>query len=116
MKHKKKQSVPTWVTLPINGETLEVLRVWQLNDTGHKWPEAAILRALTTAAKQLAEDNTVLLQFLNDNNVFSKDVNAISPQVSVPPGPLPCSHLHWNYVVFHGKASNAVVAQIPCFE
>ena len=64
--------------------------------------------------KQLAEDNTVLLQFLNDNEVFSKDVNAIQPQVSVP-APTPCNPPHWNFVVIHGKASNAVVVEVPCF-
>ena len=57
MKHKKKQAVPTWEKLTINGETLEVLRVWQLNDTAHKWPETAILRAKTTGAKQQVEND-----------------------------------------------------------
>ena len=116
MKHKKKQSSPTWVKTPIKGETLDVLRVWQLNDAGHKWPEAAILRALTTGAKQLAEDPAVLLQFLNDNDVFSKDVNNVSPQVSVPPGPVACNPPHWDFVVIHGKASTVSVIQVTCFE
>ncbi|HXM21943.1 MAG TPA: hypothetical protein VN948_11845 [Terriglobales bacterium] len=116
MKHKKKQNAPAWVTMPINGETLDVLRVWQLNDAGHKWPQAAILRALTTGAKQLAEDHTVLLQFLNDNDVFSKDVKVVSPQVSVPPGPAPCNPPHWDFIVVHGRASTARVIQVPCFE
>ena len=116
MKHKKKETAPTWVKLPINGEKLDVLRVWQLNDASHKWPETAILRARTTNAKQLVEDETVLLKFLNDNGVFSKKVNAILPQVSVPPGPVPCNPPHWNFVVIHGKASNAVVIEVPCFK
>ena len=116
MKREKKQNAPTWVTLPIGGETLEVLRVWQLKDDGHKWPETAILRALTTGAKHLAEDNTVLLQFLNDNDVFSKDVNTIRPQVSVACGLAPCSPPHWNFVLIHGKASNVMVVEVPCFE
>jgi hypothetical protein len=115
MKHKKKQTVPTWVTLPIDGETLDVLRVWQLNETGHKWPETAILRALTTGAKQLAEDNTVLLQFLNDNDVFSQDVNTVTSQVSQP-GLTLCHPPHWNFILIHGKASNVFVIQVPCFE
>ena len=121
MKHKKKQKkkqiVPTWVTLPIEGETLDVLRVWQLNDAGHKWPEAAILRALTTGARLLAQDNTILLQFLNDNDVFSKDVNAVCPQVSVPtpPPPKPCNPPHWDFIVIHNRASTSVVAQVSCF-
>jgi hypothetical protein len=116
MKHKKKQAVPTWVTLPIKGETLDVLRVWQLNPTGYKWPETAILRARTTAAKLLAEDDTILLPFLNNNGVFSTPVNAILPRVSVPPGPLPCTPPHWNFVVIHGRASNAVVVEVLCFK
>jgi hypothetical protein len=116
MKHKKTGAAPTWVTLPINGETLDVLQVWQLNPTGHKWPETAILRARTTGAKQQAEDDTILLQFLNDNDVFSKPVNAILPRVSVPPGPVPCNPPHWNFVVIHGRASNAVVVEVPCFK
>ncbi len=116
MKHKKKQSAPTWVTLPIKGEALHVLRVWQLNEAGHKWPETAILRALTTGARQLAEDPAVLLQFLNDNDVFSKDVNVVTPQVSVQPGLALCNPPHWNFIVLHGKASNAVVVQVPCFK
>ena len=114
MKHEKKQNTPTWVTIPINGETLDVLRVWQLNDTSHKWPETAILRARTTGAKQQVENDGALLQFLNDNDIFSKDVNAIQPQVSVP-APTPCNPPHWNFVVIHGKASNAVVVEVPCF-
>jgi hypothetical protein len=116
MKHGKKQAAPTWVTLPINGETLDVLRVWQLNDTGHKWPETAILRAQTTGARQLAQDNTVLLQFLNDNDIFSKDVNVVCPQVSVLSPPVPCSSAHWDFIVVHGRASTAVVLQVSCFE
>jgi hypothetical protein len=116
MKLKKKQTAPTWVTLPIKRETLDVLRVWQLNGTGHKWPETAILRALTTGARQLAEDDAVLLQFLNDNDVFSKDVKAVRPQVSVPAGKKPCKPPHWDFVIYHGKASNVVVVHVPCFE
>jgi hypothetical protein len=116
MKHKKQEDAPAWVTLPISGKTVDVLRVWQLSDAGHKWPEVAILRARTTGAKQLLEDGTVLLQFLNDNDIFSKDVNAILPQVSVPPEPEPCKVPHWDFVVIHGKASNAVVIEVPCFE
>jgi hypothetical protein len=116
MKHKKKQAVPTWVTLPIKGETLDVLRVWQLNDTGHKWPEAAILRAQTPVARQLAQDSAVLLQFLNDHDVFSKDVNAVRPQVSVASPPVPCNPAHWDFVVIHGRASTAIVVQVSCFE
>ena len=116
MKHKKTGTTPIWVKLPINGETLDVLRVWQLNDSTHKWPETATLRARTAGAKQLVEDDTILLQFLNDNDVFSKDVNAILPRVSVPPGPVPCNPPHWNFVVIHGRASNAVVVEVPCFK
>ena|ERR1700727_1558588 len=116
MKREKKQNAPTWVTLPINGEKLELLRVWQLNDTRHKWPEAAILRARTSAGKQQVEDDATLLQFLNDNDVFSKDVNAILPRVVAPPGPVPCTPPHWNFVVMHGKASNAMVVEVPCFQ
>lgn len=115
VKHKKADIVPTWVTLPINGEKVDVLRTWQLNDSSHKWPETALLRARTTGSKQQVEDDTILLQFFNDNDVFSKDVNAILPRVSVPPGP-PCNAPHWNYVVFHGKASNTVVIEVPCFK
>jgi hypothetical protein len=116
MKPKKKQTVPTWITLPINGETLEVLRVWQLNETGHKWPETAILRVLTTGARQLAEDPAVLLQFLNDNDVFSKDVNVVTPQVLLEPGLTLCNPPHWNFILIHGKASNVFVILVPCFE
>jgi hypothetical protein len=116
MEHKKKPDAPTWITLPINGETLDVLRVWQLNDTSHKWPETAILRARTTGAKQQVENDGALLQFLNDNDIFSKDVNAILPRVSVPPGPVPCNPPHWNFLLVHGRASNTVVVEVPCFE
>ena len=116
MKHKKTETTPTWVKLPINGEKLEVLRVWQLKATGHKWTETAILRARTTGAKQQVEDDTTLLKFLNDNDIFSKDVNAILPRVSVPPAPVPCNPPHWDFIVIHGKASNAVVVHVPCFE
>jgi hypothetical protein len=116
MQHKKKQNAPTWVTMPINGETLDVLRVWQLNGAGHEWPEIAILRALTTGARTLAEDRTVLQQFLNDNDVFSKDVNAVIPEVSVPPGITPCNPPQWDFIVIHGRASTVCVIQVPCFE
>jgi hypothetical protein len=116
MKREKKKKAPTWVTLPINGEKLEVLRVWQLNDTGHKWPETAILRARTKAAKKHVEDRTTLLQFLNDNEVFSKDVNAILARVLVAPGLAPCNPPHWNFIVMHGRTSNAVVLEVPCFK
>ncbi len=116
MKQKKKETAPIWVKLPINGEKLDVLRVWQLNPTGYKWPETAILRAGTTGAKQQVEDDAILLQFLNDNDVFSKDVNCILPRVSVPPAPEPCTPPHWNFVVIHGRASNAVVVEVPCFK
>jgi hypothetical protein len=116
MKHKKTGTTPIWVKLPINGETLDVLRVWQLNPTGYKWPETAILRARTTGAKLLAEDDTILLPFLNSNSVFSKPVKAILQRVSVPPGPLPCTPPHWNFVVIHGRASNAVVVEVRCFK
>jgi hypothetical protein len=116
MKHKKKQIAPTWEKLTIKGEKLDVLRVWQLNDTAHKWPETAILRAKTTGAKQQVENPTVLLPFLNNNAVFSKDVNPIGPQVSVPPGPVPCTVPHWDFIVIHGKASNTIVIQVPCFQ
>jgi hypothetical protein len=115
-KKKKNQNAPTWDTIPINGETLDVLRVWQLNDAAHKWPETAILRAKTTAAKLLAEDQTVLLPFLNDNDVFSKDVNAITSQTSATPGPVPCNTPHWDFIVIHGRASNAIVIEVPCFQ
>jgi hypothetical protein len=115
MKGKKKLKAPTWITYPINGETLDVLRVWELNDASHKWPEVAILRALTLGAKQLAEDHAVLLQFLNDNQVFSKDVNLIGNQVSIPPGP-PCQPPHWDFVLVHGRASTAHVIQVACFK
>jgi hypothetical protein len=117
-KHKKEDTVPTWLKLQINGETLDVLKVWQLNlnDPAHRWPETAILRARTTNAKQQVEDDTVLLQFLNQNDIFSKDVNEILPRVSVPPGPVPCKVPHWNFVAIHGKASNTVVIEVPCFK
>ena len=119
MKHKKEDTVPTWLKLQINGEKLEVLKVWQLNeddDDDHKWPETAILRARTTNAKQQVEDDTGLLQFLNSNSIFSKDVNCILPRVIVPPQPEPCEVPHWNFVAIHGKASNTIVIEVPCFE
>jgi hypothetical protein len=116
MKHKKTGTTPIWDKLKINGEKVDVLRVWQLNPTGYKYPETAILRARTTGAKQQVEDDTVLLPFLNANGVFSKPVNAILPRVSVPPGPTPCNPPHWNFVVIHGKASNTLVIEVPCFE
>lgn len=116
VKHKKKDTVPTWLKMQINGEKLDVLKVWQLNDSAHKWPETAILRARTTNAKQQVENDTVLLQFLNGNGIFSKKVNAILPRVIVPAGPVPCKGAHWNFVVMHGKASNTVVVEVPCFQ
>jgi len=118
MEHQKKHDAPTWVTLPINGEKLEVLRVWQLNDSSHKWPETAILRARTTGAKQQVENDAVLLKFLNSANekIFSKDVNVIVSRVAVQPGPPPCNPPHWNFLLVHGKASNTVVIEVPCFE
>jgi hypothetical protein len=114
MKGKKKLTAPAWITLPINGQSLDVLRVWQLNDAAHKYPQVAILRALTTAAKKLAEDNTVLLKFLNDNNVFSQPVNLLIHRVSVPPGPA-CSPPYWDFILVHGRASNATVIHVTCF-
>jgi hypothetical protein len=115
MKGKKKLKAPTWITYPINGETLDVLRVWELNDAPHKWPEVAILRALTEDAKELAEDHAVLLKFLNHNHVFSKDVNLIRHRVSLPLGP-PCKPPRWDFVLVHGRASTAHMIQVPCFE
>jgi hypothetical protein len=113
-KGKKKLTTPVWTKLPINGQSLDVLRVWQLNDAAHKYTEVAILRALTPAAKTLAEDNTVLRKFLNDNDVFSKDVNAIINRVQVTPGPA-CNQPFWDFIVVHGRASNAVVIHVTCF-
>jgi hypothetical protein len=114
MEHEKRHDAPTWVPTPINGEKLDVLRVWQLNDGGHEWPEVAILRARTTGAKKQAEDHKVLLKFLNDNRIFKKPVNCIIHQASVPPGP-PCDEPGWDFVLLHGKASNVVVIQVACF-
>ncbi len=116
--HKKRNTVPTWLKLQINGEKLEVLQVWQLNlnDRAHRWPETAILRAKTTGAKQQVENDAVLLQFLNGNGIFSKDVNQILPRVTVPPAPTPCKVPHWNFLLVHGKASNTVAIEVPCFE
>jgi|ERR1700722_1731626 hypothetical protein len=111
---KKKLTVPTWITTAINGETLDVLRVWQLNDTAHKFPEVAILRAFTSGAKKMAENKTVLLKFLNSKKVFSKPVNVVINQVSVPPGPS-CEDDAWDFILVHGKASNAVAIEVPCF-
>jgi len=111
---KKKLTVPTWTKTAINGETVHVLRVWQLNDTPHEFPEVAILRAFTLGAKKLAEDDKVLLKFLNGKNVFSKPVNRLINQVSVPPGPS-CDEDAWDFILVHGKASNAVVIEVPCF-
>jgi hypothetical protein len=111
---KKKLTVPTWITTAINGEALDVLRVWQLNDAAHAFPEVAILRALTAGAKTLAEDNAVLLKFLNDNDVFSKPVNVLIHRISVPPGPA-CSPPHWDFILVHGRASNAAVIHVTCF-
>ena len=116
MKHHKKLSTPAWVTIPIDGETLDVLQVWQLNDAAHKYPETAILRAATLGAKTLAEDNTVLKKFLNDNDIFSKKVNAMTPQVSVSPGTTPCGTPTWDFIVIHGRASTAAVIEVTCFE
>jgi hypothetical protein len=119
MEHEKKHDAPTWVTLLINGEKVEVLRVWQLDeDNNRKWPETAILRAHSTGAKQQVENDTVLLKFLNSANekIFSKDVNAIVSRVAVQPGPPPCNPPRWNFVLVHGKASNTVVIEVPCFE
>lgn len=115
--HRKQNTVPSWLKLQINGEKLEVLQVWQLNlnDPAHRWPETAILRARTTGAKQQVEDSAVLKQFLNDNQVFSQAVNTVQPQVSVPT-PAPCIPPHWNFLLVHGKASNTVVVEVPCFQ
>jgi len=113
-KGKKKLTTPVWTKTPINGESLDVLRAWQLNDAAHKYPEVAILRALTPGAKTLAEDDTVLLNFLNDNDVFSQAVNHLINRVSVPPGP-PCKKAYWDFILVHGKASNAAVIHVTCF-
>ncbi|HSY65938.1 MAG TPA: hypothetical protein VK829_15165 [Terriglobales bacterium] len=115
-KTKKKLTAPVWIKTPIGGESLDVLRAWQLNDAAHEYTEVAILRALTPAAKTLAEDNTALRKFLNDNHnkIFRKDVNAIINRVQVPPGPA-CKQPFWDFIVVHGRASNAVVIEVPCF-
>ncbi len=113
-KGKKKLTTPVWTTLPINGQSLDVLRVWQLNDAAHVYTEVAILRALTPAAKTLAEDDTVLRKFLNDNKIFKKPVNVLISRVSVPPGPA-CNQPFWDFILVHGKASNAAVIEVPCF-
>ncbi len=117
MKHKKAKvgTAPTWDKLTINGEKLDVLRVWQVNP--HKWPETAILRARTTAAKQQVENDAILQPFLDSNGVLSQPVNTIQ-RVSVVPGgsTSPCKTPHWDYVVMHGKASNIIVIGVPCFE
>ena len=113
-KTKKKLTAPVWIKTPISGESLDVLRAWQLNDAVHKYPEVAILRALTPGAKALAEDNTALLKFVNDNKVFGKPVNVLINHVSVPTGP-PCKKPLWDFILVHGKASNAVVIEVPCF-
>jgi hypothetical protein len=117
MKHKKAKAgtTPQWDKLKINGEKLDVLRVWQVKP--QKWPETAILRARSTAAKQQVENDAILQPFLDNNGVLSKPVNTIQ-RVSVLPSAStsPCTTPHWDYLVMHGKASNIIVIQVPCFK
>jgi hypothetical protein len=113
-KGKKKFTTPVWTPIKINGESLDLLKVWQLNDAAHKYPEVAILRALTPGAKALAEDDTALLNCLNTSAVFSQPVNHLINRVSVPPGP-PCKKAYWDFILVHGRASNAVVIHVTCF-
>lgn len=115
MKHKK-QSVPNWVSLPIDGETVDVLKVWELNDPAHAWPQVAIIRASTANAKKLLEDNTTLRQFLNANGIFSPAVKVIGHRASLPSAAQPCAPPGWDFIVIHGRASTANAVLAPCLE
>ena len=93
------------------GDT-QVLRLWQ----SEEYPQTSILRVSNAAYRKFFQDPKGFMAFVNEHNIFSKDVIVAGPWVSLSSVDQKDNPPDWVLTLVHGKRSTMIVAALPELE
>ena len=99
---------PKWQKL----EDVRALRVWQFEDED-KFPQVTILRVTNATYLKLLQAPQSLMEFVNKNKMFAKDVIKVGPWVSLSSVGKEQPPKCWVLTLLHGKQSTMLVSALP---
>ena len=91
---------------------VQLLRLWQLDGT-NVYPQLAVFRVSNSDYLRFSQAPKKFMQFVNENNVFSKDVVVAGPWVTLSSLGQKKQPSDWVLIVIHGKQSTMIVGALP---
>ena len=93
-------------------DDMQVLRVWELEGRD-VWPQISILRVSNTTYLKYFQNPKDLVDFVNQNNIFSKAVIQAGPWVTLSSAGGKNGTPDWDLTLMHGKLSTMIVSALP---
>ena len=97
-----------WQTI----DDIQVLTVWQLEGKD-VWPQISILRVSNATYLKYFQNPRGLVDFVNQNNIFSKDVIEAGPWVTLSSAGEKSGSSDWYLTLSHGRTSTMIVSALP---
>jgi hypothetical protein len=91
---------------------MQVLKVWQLEGQD-VWPQISILRVSNATYLKYLQNPKGLVDFVNQNNIFSKAVIQAGPWVTLSSAGEKDGSPDWDLTLMHGKLSSMIVSALP---
>jgi len=95
-----------------NVDGSQMLRIWQLEGP-NIYPQISVLRVSNDAYLKFSQDPKGFMNFVNEHQVFSKDVIVAGPWVSLSSVDQKSNSLDWVLTIVHGKKSTIIVSALP---
>ena len=93
-------------------DDMQVLKVWQLEGQD-VWPQISILRVSNATYLKYFQNPKSLVDFVNQNNIFSKAVIQAGPWVTLSSAGEKAGSPDWDLTLMHGKLSRMIVSALP---
>lgn len=93
-------------------DDIQVLKVWQLEGKD-VWPQISILRVSNAIYLKYFQNPQGLMDFVNQNKIFSKAVIEAGPWVTLSSAGEKDDPRNWDLMLSHGKTSTMLVSALP---
>ena len=93
-------------------DDIQVLKVWQLEGKD-VWPQISILRVSNATYLKYLQNPKGLMDFVNQNKIFSKPVIEAGPWVTLSSAGEKDDPPDWDLTLMHGKLSSMIVSALP---
>jgi len=93
-------------------DDIQILKLWQLEGRD-VWPQISILRVSNATYLKYFQNPKGLMDFVNQNKIFSKPVIEAGPWVTLSSAGEKNDPPNWDLMLSHGRTSTMIVAALP---